>query len=221
MNDADGGDADVAQAAEAPPSGSTGKAIAPIRIIEALLFASDTPLSAGKLAELLGDAKVRDVRLLIADLNARYLAAKTSFRIEQIAGGYQMLTQPEFEPWLSRLVKHRGSLRLSEPALETLAVVAYKQPVIRADVEAIRGVACGEVLNRLREMGLIRIVGRAEVVGRPILYGTTRKFLDTFGLPSLDELPPMEALVIKRPRQPEPEDEPAETARPSRAAAGG
>ncbi len=191
----------------------------PIRIVEALLFASDTPLSAGKLAEMVGDISIRDMRLLIADLNGRYVEAGMSFRIEKIAGGYQMLTRPEFQPWLARLVKHRSNMRLTEPALETLAVVAYKQPVIRADVEAIRGVACGEVLNRLRELGLIRIVGRAEVVGRPILYGTTRKFLDTFGLASLDELPPMEALVIKRPRQPEPDE--VESARPSRAAAGG
>lgn len=198
-----------------PPSRETP----PIRIVEALLFASDTPLSAGKLAEMVGDISVRDMRLLIADLNGRYVEAGMSFRIEKIAGGYQMLTRPEFQPWLARLVKHRSNMRLTEPALETLAVVAYKQPVIRADVEAIRGVACGEVLNRLRELGLIRIVGRAEVVGRPILYGTTRKFLDTFGLASLDELPPMEALVIKRPRQPEPDE--TESERPSRAAAGG
>ncbi len=113
-----------------------------------------------------------------------------------------------FRPWLKKLIKHRSNMRLTDAALETLAIVAYKQPVIRADVEAIRGVACGDVINRLREIGLIRIAGRAEVIGRPILYGTTRKFLDVFGLAGLDELPPMEALVIKRPAAVEPAEEP-------------
>jgi segregation and condensation protein B len=92
----------------------------------------------------------------------------------------------------------RAQTRLSPAALETLSIIAYKQPIIRADIEAIRGVAVGEVLNRLREMGLVRIVGRAEVVGRPLLYGTTKKFLDVFGLADLEDLPPLEALNLRR-----------------------
>ena len=105
-----------------------------------------------------------------------------------------MLTLPDFHPWLSKLRQTRAMTRLSKPALETLAIVAYKQPVMRASVEAIRGVASGEVLNRLREMGLVQIVGRAEEVGRPMLYGTTRKFLEVFGLQRLEDLPAVEEL---------------------------
>jgi segregation and condensation protein B len=180
--------------------------LAPRQIIEALLFAADAPLSAAKLAELLGAGTVTEVRLHIADLNDQYRASGASFRIESIARGYQMMTQPEFRPWLAKLDKHRDRTRLSDAALEALSIVAYKQPIIRADIEAIRGVACGEVLNRLREMGLVKIAGRAEVVGRPMLYGTTRKFLDIFGLADLDDLPSMEALSLRRalkPREPE------------------
>jgi len=174
--------------------------ILPEQIIEALLFASDTPLSLTRLAELAGIASLRDVRLHIAELNAKYLAAKLSFRIEEIARGFQLLTLPAFQPWLARLAQQQAQTRLSAAALETLSIVAYKQPVIRADIEAIRGVGCGEVLNRLRELGLVKVVGRAEIVGRPILYGTTRKFLDTFGLADLDDLPQLEALALRRSR---------------------
>ncbi len=170
----------------------------PEQIIEALLMASDAPLSASKLAELAELPSQRDAERLIAALNEKYAAGGLSFRIEEIARGYQLLTQPAFHPWLVKLDKHRAQTRLSAAAMETLAIVAYKQPIIRADIEAIRGVASGEVLNRLREMGLVKIVGRAEIVGRPILYGTTKKFLDIFGLPDLENLPPMEALVLKR-----------------------
>jgi segregation and condensation protein B len=126
------------------------------------------------------------------------MVAKLSFRIEEIARGYQMMTLPRFQPWLAKLTAQRVQTRLSPAALETLSIVAYKQPIIRADIEAIRGVAAGEVLNRLREMGLVRIVGRAEVVGRPLLYSTTKKFLDVFGLADLDDLPPLEALNLRR-----------------------
>ena len=175
-----------------------GRAIAPAQVIEALLFSADTPLSAARLAELVGQGSTQEVRLWIADLNDKYVAAGLSFRIAEIARGYQMLTQPEYRPWLAKLNRQQAQLRLSAAALETLSIIAYKQPVIRADIEAIRGVGCGEVVNRLREMGLIRIVGRAEIVGRPILYGTTRKFLDVFGLADLDDLPPLETLTLRR-----------------------
>lgn len=170
----------------------------PMQIIEALLFASDAPLSAGRLAECAGDCTPGQVRRHIAALNERYAAAGLSFRISEIARGFQMLTEPEFQPWLARLNRERAQTRLTGAALETLSIIAYKQPVIRAEIEAIRGVACGEVMNRLREMGLIKIVGRAEVVGRPLLYGTTKRFLDTFGLADVDDLPPLEALTLRR-----------------------
>ncbi len=183
-------------------------AIQPQQVVEALLFASDAPLSAARLAEMVGSGTAGEVKKHIDTLNARYHDAGMSFQIEKIAGGYRMMTLPAYRPWLKKLIKHRSNMRLTDAALETLAIVAYKQPVIRADIEAIRGVACGEVLNRLREIGLIRIAGRAEVVGRPILYGTTRKFLDVFGMAGLDELPPMEALIVKRPAAAEPPEEP-------------
>lgn len=168
------------------------------QIIEALLFAADTPLSAARLAELAGGCTLGQVRRHIDGLNEKYDAAGLSFRIEAIARGYRMMTLPGYQPWLARLDRQRSQTRLSAAALETVSIVAYKQPVIRADVEAIRGVACGDVLNRLREMGLIKIIGRAEVVGRPLLYGTTRRFLDVFGLADLEDLPPMEALMLRR-----------------------
>jgi segregation and condensation protein B len=190
-----------AQEAPAPLRHATGPAAQPTppQIIEALLFASDAPLSLTRLTELVGGCTPVEVRLHIAALNDTYVAAGLSFRIESIARGYRMLTLPRFQPWLARLNQQRSQTRLSPAALETLSIVAYKQPIIRADIEAIRGVACGEVLNRLRDMGLVRIAGRAEVVGRPLMYATTRKFLDTFGLADVDDLPPMEALSIRRP----------------------
>jgi len=112
--------------------------------------------------------------------------------VQEIAGGYQLRTLPEFHTYLARLHKARQETRLSAAAMETLSIVAYKQPVTRADVEAVRGVSAGDILNRLREMDLVRIVGRAEDLGRPMLYGTTRRFLEAFGLASLSDLPKME-----------------------------
>lgn len=167
-------------------------------IIEALLFASDTPLSLQRLAELSGIGSTKQTRLELAALNDRYVAQRLSFRVVEIARGYQLQTLPQYQPYLAKLVKQQSQSRLTDAALEALAIVAYKQPIIRADIEAIRGVACGEVLNRLREMGLIKITGRAEIVGRPLLYGTTRKFLDVFGLADLDDLPPMEVFSLRR-----------------------
>lgn len=186
------------------------------RVIEALLFSSDAPLSASRLAEIAAITP-NAVRLHVAWLNDRYTAARMSFRIEEIARGYQMLTLAEFQPALRRLHAAHAETRLSAAAMEALSIIAYKQPIIRADIEAIRGVACGEVLNRLREAGLIRTVGRAEVVGRPMLYGTTRKFLDLFGLADLNDLPPLEALKLR----PAPQTPPAVEPPPApRAAAG-
>lgn len=168
--------------------------IEPRRVIEAILFASDSPMPAAKVASILGVGDARDVRQHIDDLNREYADRGMSFRIEEIAGGYQMLTRPAFNTWLTKLLRARQETKLSGAALESLAVVAYKQPCTRADVEAIRGVAAGEMLNRLREMNLIKIVGRAEDLGRPMLYGTTKRFLEVFGLSSLEDLPQVEAL---------------------------
>lgn len=179
-----------------------------LRIIEALLFSSDSPLSAGRLADLVETCTPGAVRKHIASLNEKYARAGLSFRVEAIARGYQLMTLPDFRPWIAKLNKQRAETRLSAAAMETLSIVAYRQPAIRADVEAIRGVACGEVISRLRDMGLVRVLGRAEIVGRPLLYGTTRKFLDVFGLADLDDLPPMEALTLKSASKPVEEVEP-------------
>jgi segregation and condensation protein B len=163
-------------------------------IVEAVLFAADAPLPAGKLAQIVGVGDAREMKKHVAELNESYEQQGHSFRIEEIAGGFQMLTLPAYNTWLTKLVRTRNDARLSPAALETLAIVAYKQPVLRAEIEDIRGVQCGEVINRLREMNLVKIVGRAEDLGRPMLYGTTKRFLEIFGLASLEDLPQVEQL---------------------------
>lgn len=162
-------------------------------VVEAVLFASDEPLSADRLAKIV-ETGVKQIRQHIKNLNDRYQAENNAFRIEQIAGGYQMLTLSAYNSWLKKLLRVRSDSKLSPAALETLAIVAYKQPIIRADLEAIRGVAAGEMIRSLMYKGLVKIVGRAEVLGRPMLYGTTRKFLEIFGLNSLKDLPKIEEL---------------------------
>jgi segregation and condensation protein B len=162
-------------------------------VVEALLMATDEPLPAGKIALLLGTGDASDVKAHIETLNEKYARTRAAFRIEAIAKGYQVLTLPAYDAWIGKLHKARSESRLSPAALETLAIVAYKQPILRADVEAIRGVAVGDMLVRLRDSGLVRIVGRAEEVGRPLLYGTTTRFLEVFGLSSLKDLPKVDS----------------------------
>jgi len=162
-------------------------------VVEAVLFASDEPLTADRLANIVGTS-VKQIRRHIKNLNDKYKAHNNAFRIEQIAGGFQMLTLSPYNHWLKKLLRVRGMSKLSPAALETLAIIAYKQPVIRADIEAIRGVAVGEIIRALCYKGLVKIVGRAEVLGRPMLYGTTRKFLEIFGLNTLKDLPKIEEL---------------------------
>ena len=123
-----------------------------------------------------------------------YEADGSAFRVEEIAGGFQLLTRPEYHPWLVRLRQTGHDLRLSPAALETLAVVAYKQPITRAEVEQVRGVQCGDLIRVLMEKGLVRVAGRHDSLGRPQLYATTRQFLQAFGLKSLRDLPGVEAL---------------------------
>ena len=162
-------------------------------VLEAILFASDEPLTDSRLAGIV-ETTAKQVRDCIEALNNKYQAAQNAFRIEQIAGGYQMLTLSLYNTWLKKMLRDRGDNKLSPAALETLAIIAYKQPVIRADIEAIRGVAVGEVIRSLMYKGLVKIVGRAEILGRPMLYGTTRKFLEVFGLNSIKDLPKAEEL---------------------------
>ncbi len=167
-------------------------------VIEAILFASDEPLSANRLAGIT-ETSIKQVNRHIDNLNKKYTSNKNAFRIEKIAGGYQMMTLSDYNHWLKKLLRARSDSKLSAAALETLAIIAYKQPVIRADIEAIRGVQAGELIRSLMYKGLVKIVGRAEVLGRPILYGTTKKFLEVFGLNSLKDLPKVEEL--KKPEQ--------------------
>ncbi len=162
------------------------------RLLEALLLSTHHPLTAGRLAELMDLPATKPVRQAIVDLNAQYEESRRSFRIEQVAGGYQILTLPEFGESLKKLHQREIDAKLTKAALETLAIIAYKQPILRADIEAIRGVACGETIRNLMEKRLVNIASRAEEPGRPILYGTTRRFLEVFGLNSLKELPQSE-----------------------------
>ena len=162
-------------------------------VVEAVLFASDEPLSAARLANIV-ETDTKQVRQHIKNLNEKYRANNNAFRIEQIAGGCQMLTLSPYNHWLKKLLRVRSDTKLSAAAMETLAIIAYKQPVIRADIEVIRGVAAGEVIRSLAYKGLVKIVGRAEVLGRPMLYGTTKRFLEVFGLNTLKDLPKIEEL---------------------------
>ena len=162
-------------------------------VVEAVLFASDESLTEGRLAKIV-ETSAKQVRQHIKNLNDKYQANNNAFRIEQIAGGYQMLTLSPYNHWLKKLLRIRSDTKLSPAAMETLAIIAYKQPVMRADIEAIRGVAVGEVIRSLSYKGLVKIVGRAEVLGRPMLYGTTKKFLEVFGLNTLKDLPKAQEL---------------------------
>lgn len=196
---------DVTESAPPPNSAPEAAASAPLaddppadmpiqQVLEALLFASDVPISVGKLAETIGLDSTKPVKEAIAQLNEGYAQRQAAYRIEERAGGFQLLTLPQYADYIQRLVRKKDEGRLTPAGLETLAIVSYKQPIIRADIEAIRGVSCGEVLRSLMEHNLIKIVGRAEIIGRPMLYGTTRYFLEVFGLANIKDLPKAEAL---------------------------
>ncbi|HEX8523862.1 MAG TPA: SMC-Scp complex subunit ScpB [Tepidisphaeraceae bacterium] len=161
-------------------------------LLEALLMGTNHPLTGGRLAELMELDSTKPIRKGIKALNSQYEETARSFRIEQVAGGYQILTLPQFGDVLRRLHQKEIDAKLTKAALETLAIIAYKQPILRADIEAIRGVACGETIRSLMEKHLVKIAGRAEEPGRPILYGTTKRFLELFGLNSTKDLPQAE-----------------------------
>lgn len=162
------------------------------REIEALLFASDEPLALGRLSSIAGGASNKELKTAIESLGNFYREHARSFEIVEIAGGYQITTLPEFSPIVSRLFKSRRQTRLSQPALETLAIIAYKQPISRTDIEVIRGVNCEGVLSTLIERELVVITGRGAGAGRPYLYSTTRKFLEYMGLKDFRDLPGIE-----------------------------
>ena len=179
-------------------------------VLEALLFAADLPLSAEMLAEAC-EAEPADVTEALRALAADCEAGGRGVRLAEIAGGWQFLTRDEHAPYIGRMLRGKKKMRLSRPALETLAIIAYKQPVTKAEVDAIRGVDSSGVLNTLLERELVTIRGRSKVVGRPLLYGTTTEFLSYFGLNDLNELPRVEELKAivgeKEPENPEAEPE--------------
>ena len=161
----------------------------PLARTEAILFLAKEPLGSRKLSRYANLADGTEARTLVSQLNHHYRMWSAPFRVEVVAGGFQLRTRPEFSPWLTRLRHIPKPVGLSTPAIETLAVVAYRQPVPRAEVEAIRGVACGEILRQLMEHDLVRVGGRSEELGRPYLYVTTKSFLLRFGLKHIDDLP--------------------------------
>ena len=188
-------------------------------ILEAILFSAQKPLSLQELRDVFsaavehaeGDETARGLKKIkeseltpaLEDLAKDHEAAQRSYRLACVAGSWQFVTQPEYAPWLKALVGHRlRPPRLSQPALETLAIIAYRQPITRAEMEQVRGVSVDGVMQTLVERGLIEQLGRAEVVGRPMTYGTTSLFLEYFGLRSLDDLPAADELrriVVQKP----------------------
>jgi len=157
--------------------------------IEAILFTCDEPITLNKLKDIFPGAKPDEIREALAQLKAEVDATGRAFTLEEIAGGYQLLTRPQHADIIARLKKAKADRKLSAAALETLAIIAYKQPIKRVDLEAIRGAASGELIRALMERNLVKIAGREEIPGSPLQYGTTKDFLDTFGINTIEDLP--------------------------------
>ena len=157
-------------------------------IIESLLFVADEPLTIDRLKKIIPGAESRELRETLEELTTDYETRQGGFFLKQVAGGYQIRTRPEYMEWIKRLLQPRPQ-RLSKAALETLAIIAYKQPVIRSDVEHIRGVDCGGILRVLLERKFVRVLGRKDIPGRPLIYATTKRFLEVFDLKNLRDLP--------------------------------
>jgi len=162
-------------------------------IVEGLLFASDTPLTIDKIKSVLEVADRKAIREVLTSLTQEYESAKRGFFLSEVAGGFQLRTRPEYRQWIRRLKETRPA-RLSRAGMETLAIIAYKQPVLRSDVEYLRGVDCGGTLRTLLERRLIRVLGRKDLPGRPMIYGTTKQFLELFDLKELNDLPTLKDL---------------------------
>lgn len=193
------------------------------RIVESLLFATDRPLTPKAIAHALHEAakfspapettvfekiKAEEVEAAIEQLNAQLTTEGSSLMVQGISGGYQLKTRSEFSVWTNRLFEQPKGQRLSQPALETLAVIAYRQPIGRAEIESVRGVAVDGVVATLLERKIIRVAGRSEQPGRPLLYETTPLFLEIFGLKSLEELPNADELRRLQPPEPPPSHAP-------------
>ncbi|HEX5528707.1 MAG TPA: SMC-Scp complex subunit ScpB [Methylomirabilota bacterium] len=168
----------------------------PIDVVEALLFASDTPVEADRIQEVLELESTAAAREIVEGLRARLDAEARALQVMEVGGGFRLVTRPELAPWLVKLARSRTRSRLSRPALETLAIIGYRQPVSRPEVDAVRGVNSEAVLDNLLERRMIRIAGRKESPGRPFLYETTREFLVAFGLRDLGDLPKVEGELV-------------------------
>jgi segregation and condensation protein B len=171
-------------------------------VIESLLFVAEGPLSLDQIKEVLGGVSKKEIQRLLSDLQEEYESAQRGFTLVEVAEGFQLRTRPQHAEWVRKLKKTK-TLPLSRPALETLAIVAYKQPVVRMDVEKIRGVDSGGVLRTLLERKLIRILGKKDIPGKPLVYGTSKHFLEVFGLKDLSSLPTLKDLEGLGPRSPE------------------
>ncbi|MEM7680568.1 MAG: SMC-Scp complex subunit ScpB [Planctomycetota bacterium] len=183
--------------AETPAEASGFADLAPEALaikVEAALLAADRPWSAGRLADAMGLGGAQAVEQAVEHLNAEYERTGRSMRIEPVAGGLRVLTLAEHGDAVEAVQKRSGDARLSVAAMEALSIVAYRQPIQRTDIEAIRGAASGEVLRALMDRRLVKVVGRAEEIGRPMLYGTTQHFLEAFGLTAVRDLPKVEAM---------------------------
>jgi segregation and condensation protein B len=164
------------------------------RELEALLFATDSPLSVGRLRKIFPENTSAELRALIEELQAEYEAAEHAFTIVEFGGGWQLATRPEYAPLVERLMRTRKFTRLSRAGLEVLAIIAYRQPITRLEIDDIRGVQSSAALATLQERNLITVVGRSEAIGHPLLYGTTREFLGHLGLRGLNQLPDLPTL---------------------------
>lgn len=163
-------------------------------IVESLVFAAEEPITLRKLTDIIEGVDSVQIQEAITQLKNDYDMQGRAFQIEEIAGGYQLFTKPEYYEWIAKLRKKTGETKLSQAALETLAIIAYKQPILRANLEAIRGVQSGQIIRLLMEKDLVKVVGRDESLGHPLLYGTTKKFLEYFGLNDIKDLPKIEEL---------------------------
>ena len=157
-------------------------------IIESLLLVAEEPLKIDRIKDILALAGKKEIQNALTELSSEYENRKGGFFLREVAGGYQIRTRPEYREWIKRLIQPKP-LRLSKPALETLSIIAYKQPIIRSDIEHIRGVDCGGILRMLLERKLVRMLGRKAIPGRPHIYATTKQFLEVFDLKNLEDLP--------------------------------
>ena len=163
-------------------------------LVEVLLFATHEPLTQARFSEIIQDEDSAELDSIIKKLNLEYEKSDKGLNIHKIGGGYQVLSLPKYHVFIERLFKSTQKLKLSRPALEALSIVAYRQPVSKAEIESIRGVECGSVISTLMERGIITVKGRGKTAGRPLLFGTTQTFLESFGLEKIADLPKMKEL---------------------------